>query len=287
MIIIEPCAGLGNRFIALACAYNAAKELNTGLTVVWKRETVLGASMNQLFTLPPEVKVKECCEYGYKLDFFGQIRGNACRRKYRKMSDSFFECDEIMELYNQSGKAGVIKAIQSAGNIYIKATNPFWDIFEADNAFDFITPNKEILDRRGKVLEGAAGKRLVGVHIRRTDHIEAITNSPLELFVERMNKELSEYPDTYFYLASDDKDVERQLKGIFDDRIITFDDKCLARDTVQGIKDAYVEMLCLSAGSRIFGSFNSTFSLMAAKFSNIPLEVISTDKAAEKETGNE
>lgn len=278
MIIIEPCAGLGNRFIALACAYNAAKELNTDLTVLWKEETVLGASSAQLFSLPSEVRIEECSEYGYKLDFWGQIKGNACRKKYRKMSGSFYECDEIMNLYNEKGKEGVITAIKAVDNIYIKATNPFWNIFETDKSFDFIKPNKEILERRDEVLKSAQGKKLVGVHIRRTDHIESITNSPLELFIDRMNRELTEHPDTYFYLASDDKSVESELKEIFKDRIITFEDKCLARDSKQGIKDAYVEMLCLSAGSKIFGSFNSTFSLMSAKFSNIPLEVISAVK---------
>lgn len=274
MIIVEPCAGLGNRFIALASAYRAAESLNEKLTVIWKSESVLGASMKELFFLPQDIDVVEIREFGYKKDFIGQIRGNIIKNKYRKMSDAFFSCDDIMELYNEKGEKGVSEVIKSNNTVYIKATNPFFDIFNADNVFDFITPAADIAARRDAVLRASEGKRLVGVHIRRTDHIEAIKNSPLELFIERMDRELEAEPETYFYVATDSPDTEDELKQIFKDRIITFNDKCLKRETVSGIKDAYVEMLCLAAGEKIFGSFNSTFSLMAARLGNIPLIVV-------------
>lgn len=277
MIIIEPCAGLGNRFIGLASAYHVAKELNQDMVVIWKRETVLGAAMDKLFTLPHKIKCEEISEYGYKLDFFGQIRGNIVKKKYRKMADSFFECDDIMNLYNEKGVEGVKALFAGNKNVYIKATNPFWNIFDIEGAFDFIKPAKEILDKKDKVLESAKDKKLVSVHIRRTDHIEAIKNSPLELFVDAMKAELESDADTYFYLASDDKGVESELREIFKERIITFSDKSLKRDDEQGIVDAYVEMLCLAAGSKILGSFNSTFSLMASRIGNIPLVVIKKD----------
>lgn len=277
MIIIEPCAGLGNRFIALASAYHAAKELNQKLTVIWKEETVLGASLDKLFSLPEDVGVVSVAEYGYKLDFFGQLRGNFIKQSYRKKTAAFFECDEIMNLYDKQGKEGIKRLMEEKKDVYIKATNPFWNIFEIDHAFDFITPKPEIIQRKNEILKDADGKKIVGVHVRRTDHIESITNSPLELFIAKMQEELKTEPDTYFYLASDDKSVEEELRQVFGERILTFSDKSLKRDDEQGIKDAYVEMLCLSAGSKIYGSFNSTFSVMASKLGNIPLYVVRTE----------
>lgn len=274
MIIVEPCAGLGNRFIALASAYKAAESLGERLTVIWKSESVLGASMDELFSLPQDVDVVQIREFGYKKDLIGQIRGNIIKNKYKKMSDVFFSCDDIMNLYNEKGSDGVSRVIKDNKNVYIKATNPFFDIFDTENMFDFIKPAEDIAARRDEILKAAYGKRLVGVHIRRTDHIEAIKNSPLELFIDRMKDELSNNTETYFYVATDSPDTERELKEIFKDRIITFDDKCLKRETVSGIKDAYVEMLCLAAGEKIFGSFNSTFSLMASRLGNIPLVVV-------------
>jgi hypothetical protein len=38
MIIIEPCAGLGNRLLGLGSAYAVAKKLDRKLVVMWKRE---------------------------------------------------------------------------------------------------------------------------------------------------------------------------------------------------------------------------------------------------------
>ena len=38
MIIIEPCAGLGNRLLGLGSAYAVAEKLNRRLVVMWKRE---------------------------------------------------------------------------------------------------------------------------------------------------------------------------------------------------------------------------------------------------------
>ena len=41
MIIIEPCAGLGNRLLGLGSAYAVAEKLNRRLVVMWKREDLL------------------------------------------------------------------------------------------------------------------------------------------------------------------------------------------------------------------------------------------------------
>lgn len=274
MIIVEPCAGLGNRFIALASAYHIAKKLNRELVVIWKEETVLGAPMNALFKLPDNVKCIEITEYGYKGSFLGQIRGNLIKKKYRSRAGRFFECDDIMNLYNEKGMDGVIAEFEKHDVVYVKATNPFCDIYSIEHAFDFITPKESIKEHKDAVIKPAKEKRLVGVHIRRTDHIEAIKNSPLELFIQKMQDELKVNGDTYFYVATDDTATEKQLVDLFGEKIITFKDKTLDRNSKKGIEDAYVEMLCLSAGEKILGSFNSTFSLMASRLGNIPLEVV-------------
>lgn len=278
MIIVEPCAGLGNRFIALASAYHAAKQLDKELVVIWKEESVLGAPMSALFELPPEIRCMEISEYGYKRNLFGQIYGNRIKKKYRGLAGKFFECDEIMKLYEEKGREGVADQFLKYTDVYVKATNPFWNIFDIDHAFDFISPKGAIEDRKNQVLKEAEGKRLVGVHIRRTDHIEAIKNSPLELFIEKMQEELDRKEETFFYVATDDKAAEEELRERFGEKVITFLGKSLDRDSRQGIEDAYVEMLCLSAGDKILGSFNSTFSVMASRLGNIPLEVVKREQ---------
>ena len=267
MIIVEPCAGLGNRFIALASAYHAAKQLNRELVVVWKEESVLGAPMHALIRLPEDVTCVEISEYGFKRDFIGQMRGNRIKKKYRALAGKFYECDDIMRLYDEKGSKGVAHEFDKVLAVYVKATNPFWDILELEHAFDFILPQDAIEQKKKQVLGQAEGKRLVSVHIRRTDHIEAWKNSPLE-----------QDEATCFYLATDDIETEASLREVFGERIITFSGKTLDRDSRQGIEDAYVEMLCLASGEKILGSFNSTFSVMASKLGNIPLEVMKLEQ---------
>ncbi len=45
MIIIEPCAGLGNKLLGMSSAYAVAQKLNRELIVMWKRE--VGCNVKQ------------------------------------------------------------------------------------------------------------------------------------------------------------------------------------------------------------------------------------------------
>ena len=64
MIIIEPCAGLGNRLLGLGSAYAVAEKLNRRLVVMWKREVGCNIRFSELFDLPFEVV--EISENGFK-----------------------------------------------------------------------------------------------------------------------------------------------------------------------------------------------------------------------------
>ena len=118
------------------------------------------------------------------------------------------------------------------------------------------------------------GGRIIGVHIRRTDHVESIENSPTELFYSKMNSIMEEC-NTIFYVATDDQTVLDEISKSFPViNHICFSDK-ITRISSNGMKDAYVDMLCLSKCEKIYGSFNSTFSAMAGIIGNIECEVLS------------
>lgn len=274
MIYIEPCAGLGNRFIGLACAYYAAKELKQRLTVVWKREPVMGADSNSLIRLPADIKIVDIDQMGYKQGILSQVRGDATLATLKAKCGINLTCDDVAALYLKGGFENVAALIGKFDNVYIKATNPFYDLSKVDMPLKFITPSP-VINQRVVETMGKKSEEYVGVHIRRTDHAEAIANSPLELFIEKMKECINENAAVKFYVASDDNTVMEELMGIFGDRIVTLKDKCLDRDSVKGICDAYAEMLCLSRCKKIMGSFNSTFSSMAATIGGIPLEVVS------------
>jgi hypothetical protein len=81
---------------------------------------------------------------------------------------------------------------------------------------------------------------------------------------------------THFFLATDDVNVELELKLIFGDRIIS-PPKDLSRQTVAGIQAAVVDLFVLAGTGRILGSYWSSFSEVAAWIGDIPLVVIKKD----------
>lgn len=272
MLYIEPCAGLGNRFIAMASAYYAARETHQPLTVVWKKESVLAASSKSLFRLPSDIRIVEISQLGLRQNALEQIKSNAVLTTLHKRCGLIMSCDDIAALYAKGGFENIRTLLAKFPNVYIKATNPFYDLSNIPTPLSFIKPAPAVNER---VIKTMGNDKYIGVHVRRTDHVEAIQNSPLELFIEKMKGCIAENPDARFYVATDDNSVLAELEKTFPGKITTLKDRYLARDYEQGIIDAYIEMLCLSRCEKILGSYNSTFSSMAAMIGNIPLEVVS------------
>lgn len=105
-------------------------------------------------------------------------------------------------------------------------------------------------------------KSYVGVHIRRTDHTKCIEHSPLEFFIDTMNKEAV---STKFYLATDCFETKNKLKEMFKERIYT-SDIILKRTSKEGIKGALQDFVSLSKCSKIIGTKYSSFSEMASLY---------------------
>jgi hypothetical protein len=115
--------------------------------------------------------------------------------------------------------------------------------------------------------------KTIGVHIRRTDHTESINGSPLKSFIDTIRTDLLKDSSLNYFLATDDKEVEITLKKIFPGNIITYE-KVYSRMNVEGIQDAMVDLYSLASTTKIYGSYFSSFSDMAARIGNIQLEII-------------
>jgi hypothetical protein len=63
------------------------------------------------------------------------------------------------------------------------------------------------------------------------------------------------------------------LKKFGHDRII-FHKKVFGRSVTKGVKDAVVDLFCLSRTSKILGSYFSSFSQIAGRLGNIPVEIL-------------
>lgn len=270
MIYIEPCAGLGNRLLGLASAYAVAKQLDRKLTVVWKREVGCNIHADELFDLP--VEVIEISENGYKKEPIAQFKGDRMKKKLRSAASRFLECDDMERIKNEEGYDALLEAIKAEPAIYIKAFGPICEVNA--ESYAFLKPSRNI-EEKGAALFEKIDAHTVGVHVRRTDHTEAIANSPLSLFINRMKDELNADAEAKFFVATDDVTVKQELREALPGEKLIFNEKgIIDRNSKEGLEDAFIEMLALSRCNKILGSYNSTFSLLPSYIGNIPLEVV-------------
>lgn len=267
-LYLEPCAGLGNRMLALLSGYALAKKNDYHLTVIWKREAPCNCPSEKLFTLPEDVNVISIYEHNrfkYPVrNFCGRCKKKTVINKCRK----FIECGEADQLYKKSGIDSVNQLLE--GDIYLKSCGIFydWGDWRINEVIRPVGKIQILLDNlRGDI----RGNHVVGVHIRRTDHVQAIQNSPMELFIKKMDELLDRCDG--FYLATDDASVKAEMRQQYGSKIVTYDCN-LKRDSKQGIIDAFIDLYMLGSCEKIIGSYGSSFSWVASMLNSIPLQII-------------
>ena len=112
----------------------------------------------------------------------------------------------------------------------------------------------------------------VGVHIRRGDHIKAKINSPIKAFIEAIQQE-PKY--TQFIVATDSMTEREALQVLFGERV-TFPATTISRMTQNGMMNAVSDFIALSLCCKIYGSYASSFSELAALYGGVQLHVIKT-----------
>lgn len=146
-------------------------------------------------------------------------------------------------------------------------------LFYINNLNDIVIKN-DIKERVEEVTSLFSEKRVIGIHVRRTDNVISKKNSPLELFFKEMDKELAADKNVFFYVASDSLEEKKRLIVRYKERIITSFEQP-QRNTYKGIVDALVELYALSETEKIYGSSCSTFSKLAAQLTGIELRILS------------
>lgn len=119
--------------------------------------------------------------------------------------------------------------------------------------------------------------RVIGLHIRRTDHRQAKAHSPLAHFTERIEAAIREDATSCFFLATDSYATQESLLSRFGSwqrgghllvlhkpyqQYLT-DSSFPARDHVTGMRDALADLLLLARTTHVIGSYGSTFTWAA------------------------
>ncbi len=304
-IVIQPTGGLCNRLRAINSVLDLLKTTSKTdyITVVWENNHELGASYKSIFEPNDKIKVIETLPFTGK-NMFNPVQMTKVwnviaptEKNYQKSYkfrqvlgrekgfDKIIYQDEMFELVKNKYDFNELKNYDS---LYIASCFDF-EIEKGKSSVGTPTTAKYSMEQETmnfpfssfiahdfiKYKINQISKEFssftIGLHIRRTDHAGAIEHSPLSLFIDKMNEEIAFNQETNFFLATDDKETERELIRLFGERIIINTDKAFDRDSEKGVQDAYIDVVCLSVTSKIYGSHASSFSETAAKMGSIEL----------------
>ncbi len=271
---INAIGGLCNRMRAIATACRLASASDRRLRVIWHSSDELRAPFNELFCpLPDDITLYEPSDVEYALKWEMPRKKNlyasaiyqtlAYKAVYSDTSNLIGYCgrDEALrqEICSMKGNILIISGLSIGG-------------YDAERMRMMFKPSQAV----AKIIESRTSRfdaHTVGVHIRRTDNVRSIEDSPLHLFVGEMERILQQEPLTRFFLATDDAGVMRELTGRFGDKIICGDDN-VSRDTLRGMMHATADLWALASTSRILGSFYSSFTDLAAVLGDTPLQIM-------------
>ncbi len=260
MIMIQPIGGLCNRMRAINSAYMLSKERKDKLTVIWFNNSELNCPFEQLFQKHDDLTI---------LNIYSKWN---IKKLFHQFSSQFISNEEIKT--NKTDGLLTESYRNSLGKkIYIATEEHFYP----NHSYELFVPTHEIQQRIDHMC-AHFGSNPVGVHIRRTDNAPAIGKSSTKAFIQAMEKELADNPETMFYLATDDLREESNLRSHFAGRILSNENRDLSRDSVRGIEDAMLDLYCLSKTNKIIGSFFSSFTDIAADMNAIP-KIIATEES--------
>lgn len=252
MLIIQPSGGLCNRMRVINSAKVLAGRRNEPLIVLWYACPELNCSFEDLF-LPVK---------GLTIHNIHSLK-DPRKLFYQLLSRQRFGNDDILQ--NKTDGTLHEAFFRSLKNpVYIFT----WEHFYPSSDYSIYVPTKS-LQKRIDAMTASFSGRCVGVHIRRTDNAVSMGKSTTEQFISLMKKELAAFPETRFFLATDDMAEETLLRKLFPGKIISNETRTLKRDSVDGMHDALLDLYCLSATDKLIGSYWSSFTDIAADMGKI------------------
>ena len=274
-ITLIPVGGLANRMKAIDAAVALAKEADARLHIIWFKDKGLNCRFDQLFrSLNLEgVTLKEAT-WVDKLIFDRPRRKNFhVPRLFQQVlfDECIYENETTQRFYQKFDFLSWTKG----RNIYIASCVYFYPQ-TSHPLFQFFQPTENIQEQIRRFTD-TFSRPTIGIHIRRTDNIGSISQSPTELFIEKIQEEIDKNQDCQFYVATDSEEEKKRLKDIFGGRVLTLP-RAADRNSISGMQDALVELYVLSHTQKILGSMQSSYSETAAQISNIRCELL-TKKA--------
>lgn len=290
MIYLEPIGGLCNRMRAIDSIIPWCKKYDRELTIIWNIDDSLNAPFESLFK---PLKVEGVTIQVLNYNASKSITLNKVLFKFPRFKKQIFGVsnsqkivnDNLFQLYGSSDYLGKVDLVSEVDALFYPKiakilepvfrdkTKNYWiescyRMHEHDLCYSEFTPidklMREILVMTGKF------EKTVGLHIRRSDHGAAKAFSTTDKFRTIIGDTLKLNPSATIFISTDEKDILADLRSEFGDRIFANDFNSYNRADQQAIESAVIDLYCLAGTEKIFGSYFSSFSQVAADINKIP-----------------
>lgn len=255
-LFVQPLGGLCNRMRVITGAAELARIINKEVVVIWTADKTLNAKFSDLFdSLPYKV-----------IDVrLGSVKQRVIWHTLTKLLGYSILDDKWIKDKARGKELNTwIDSIKDK-NIFINAN---LDIL-LNGDYGIFKPKSSLLLELNNV---ECNDNVIGIHIRRTDNVNAVKYSPTRLFLSKVQNDIVKDSELRFYLATDDPKEEEIFVNEFGDKMLIYEKHSLDRNNPLAIKDALIDLYNLSRCRKIYGSYYSSFSDTAALWTKIEKE---------------
>lgn len=292
-IFVKPVGGLCNRIRVIDSLLAIANQTQKKLVVIWERNPTLNCGYLDLFQPTEKFELLETKpRRGWSFPLFPSRRPTGflkswlysqTRKKHQIESEVFFDqlSDKIESLRPVDPEkypdihafdkcsydlfADLRATLQTDSNCFLTTC---WRA-DGDPCYgDLFQPADKVAAKISDITS-RFGKATIGVHIRGTDAAITKKYSSVEAFKSAMDAAIEREPETDFFLATDEPAIKTDLIKTYDGRLHFFDQPDYSRNSPENIENALVDLLCLASTKRVFGSYFSTFSQLAAQWNGV------------------
>lgn len=266
MLELIPTGGLCNKMRAIDSAVSFCAAYDIPLKVYWIRdEQLINCRFQDLFQPIQNLNLYELDKLPLKLR-----KGNRSNFYIPSILRKMPWAAKILgryEIKDFKNKGGDFKQLYDEHQPLIFFS--FSRFFPSEKEYEIfkLLPNvRQMIEKETADFD----ENTIGIHVRRTDHKIAIQNSPLTLFEQKIEAEISKNNKANFYLASDCSATKKHLVNKYGS-IIRTDSEPGDRTTLAGMYRGVTELYTLSKTTKVYGSFGSSYSRIACELTGIEL----------------
>lgn len=276
-ITLVPMGGIASRIRTISSMIHIAKEYQRPLEILWRTDDYMPVSTDRLFTLKPNLASENVVMRqavwsdsflntppmvsNFFLSFPFVALGYDKVLGPKKIESMIAQNrTELDDLFRDTEKSILVATDEGLGK-YLG----MYDVLEATVEVNNVQLSSMASWKR----------RMVGVHINRGINPQTTySESPIELFIRRMQEMIEADNDVCFYIATTSKDERERLATIFHERVFV-PHSVADPHTVKGVIQSFGELLALSHTERILTTPSSNYAKVASDIGGVPLETLS------------